>query len=277
MDLKRPPASQPSHFLRRGRHARVVRRSRGMGRKGRLALFGALFGLGVLAGTVYAGAHYLTHSKHFRVRRIEVARAPHAPQDELRRALERYRGRNLFRLDLSRLERDLEKCRWVKRAAVTRVLPDGLRCAVEERVPRGLALLRGRVVLVDGEGAILDAYDARTQGYSFPIFTGLDERNAGRSAAQIARGVALLDYLDAGHPGLAAEISEIGLARDDRLELRLNEGGPVVRLHPQDFGTNLERYLTMRRYLATNFGDGAYVDLRFKDRIAFKPALKRGT
>ena len=248
-----------------------------MSPKGRLALWGALFGIGVLGGTAYAGAHYLTHAPRFRVRRIEVASAPHAPRDELRSTLERYRGRNLFRLDLRHLERDLEKCRWVKRAAVKRVLPDGLHCSVVERVPRGLALLRGKVVLVDGEGAVIDAYDARTQGYSFPILTGLDEKDAGRCAVQIARGVALLDYLDAGHPGLAAEISEIGLLRDDRLELRLNEGGPVVRLHPQDFGTNLERYLTMRRYLATNFGGGAYVDLRFKDRIAFKPALKRGT
>jgi cell division septal protein FtsQ len=247
-----------------------------MSLKGRLILFGALFGVGVLAGTAYAGAHYLTHSPRFRVRRIEFARAAHVPQDELRRAVERHRGRNLFRLDLRRLERDLEACRWVKRAAVTRVLPDGLRCSVEERVPRGLALLKGRVVLVDGEGAVIDAYDARTRAYSFPIFTGLDEKDPGRAAAQIARGLALLDYLDAHHPRLPAEISGIDLGRDDRLELRLNEGGPAVRLHPQEFGTNLERYLTMRRYLATHFGDGAYVDLRFKDRIAFKPAIKRG-
>ena len=92
-----------------------------MSPKGRLALWGALFGIGVLGGTAYAGAHYLTHAPRFRVRRIEVASAPHAPRDELRSTLERYRGRNLFRLDLRHLERDLEKCRWVKRAAVKRV------------------------------------------------------------------------------------------------------------------------------------------------------------
>ena len=56
----------------------------------------------------------------------------------------------------------------------------------------------------------------------------------------------------------------------------MNEGGPVVRLHPEDFGVNLDRYLAMRDYLATHFGDGAYVDLRFRDRIAFRPLLAKG-
>jgi len=72
---------------------------------------------------------------------------------------------------------------------------------------------------------------------------------------------------------LAKNISEIDLSRDDRLELRLNQGGPSVRLNPSDFGANLDRYLTLRDYLATDFGDGAYVDLRFRDRIAFRPRV----
>jgi hypothetical protein len=46
-----------------------------------------------------------------------------------------------------------------------------------------------------------------------------------------------------------------------------------VRLNPNDFGANLDRYLTLRDYLATDFGDGAYVDLRFRDRIAFRPRV----
>src|SRR3989442_10571037 len=48
---------------------------------------------------------------------------------------------------------------------------------------------------------------------------------------------------------------------------RSNQGGPVVRLNPRDCGANLDRYLTLRNFLATDFGGGAYVDLRFKDRI----------
>ncbi len=263
-------------FLRRDQSEQVRRSRRRRTLRRRLAVVAGLFTFGVVAGAVYAGRQYLTHSPRFALRRIDLSETRHAPAADLRRTLDRYRGRNLFALDLARMERELVACRWVKRAAIKRVLPDGLFCAVEERVPRGLALLRSRVFLIDEEGVVIDAYGEKTREYSFPIFTGIDEKDEGRAARQAARGVALLDDLETNHPGLASEISEIDVARDDRIELHMNEGGPVVRLNPADFGTNLDRYLAMRDYLTTNFGDAAYVDLRFRDRIAFQPAVARG-
>ena len=56
----------------------------------------------------------------------------------------------------------------------------------------------------------------------------------------------------------------------------MNAGGPVVLLNPLDSGANLDRFLAMRDYLATNFGHAAYVDLRFRDRIAFQPLAAKG-
>jgi len=129
--------------------------------------------------------------------------------------------------------------------------------------------------LIDDEGVAIDAYGEPTKEFSFPIFTGLDERDAARLARQAGRGVALLADLESHHAGLASEISEIDLSRDDRIEVHMNDGGPIVRLHPQEFGTNLDRYLAMRDYLTTNFGDAVYVDLRFRDRIAFRPLVAR--
>ncbi|HEU4401034.1 MAG TPA: FtsQ-type POTRA domain-containing protein [Candidatus Polarisedimenticolia bacterium] len=275
MDLKRPNGTDQGRFLRRGRGAQVVRRRRARGLRRALLSLSALFACGVVAGTLYAARYYLTHTEHLALRRFEFTGTAHAPEGDLRRALGRYRGRNLFTLDLDRMARDLAACRWVKSAVVKRVLPDTLFCAIEERTPRGLALLRGRVWLIDAEGATIDPLDARTREYSFPILTGLDEHDAARAQAQLARGVSLLAYLDEARPGFSPEISEIDMARDDRLDLRLNDGGPIVRLNPRDFGSNLDRYLTMRGYLATHFGDGAYVDLRFRDRIAFQPTLAR--
>lgn len=234
-----------------------------------------LFACGLAGGTVYAGRYVLTHSPRFALRRVVLSPTRHAPQDALRRAASRSLGRNLFLIDLDRVARDLGACRWVRRAVVKRLLPDSLFCAIEERAPAGLALLHGTVWLVDAEGTPIDLYGETTREFSFPILTGLDERDAARGRSQAARGVALLAYLQAAHPDLTAEISEIDLSRDDRLDLRLNQGGPVVRLNPVDFGSNLDRYVTLRGYLATRFGDGAYVDLRFKDRIAFQPSVTR--
>ncbi|HEV8703235.1 MAG TPA: cell division protein FtsQ/DivIB [Candidatus Polarisedimenticolia bacterium] len=269
-EAARSAGAEPLRILRRGRGGQVLRRRRF--RSG-LLLAVPLCALAVLGGAAWGARRYVRHSPRFLLRRIDFSETRYASAGELRRVLQRHLGRNIFRLDPARLGRDLEERRWVKRAVVKRVLPDGLFCAIEERVPRGLAALRDRVWLVDGEGVPIDPYGGQTQDYSLPIFIGIDERNPDRMRRQMARGVALVEYLQASYPSLAKEVSEVDLTRDDRMDLRMNKGGAAVRLDPVDFGENLDRYLTLRDYLATDFGDGAYVDLRFKDRIVFRPLV----
>lgn len=256
-----------SEGLRRGRRKKTLRRA--------LMLMVGLWGVGLFAGIAYAGRHYLTHSPRFAFRQIDLPPTTHAPRKELLEVAGRFRGRNLFRLDVGRIAAELEQVRWVKTASVKRILPDRLHCTIEERTPRGLARIEDRIWLVDEEGIAIDLYGKETLEYSFPIFTGIDPRDEPRSRDQIRRGVALLNYLEQVEPGLPAQISEIDLKSDDRICLHMTTGGPEVRVHPTDFGSNLERYLTMRDYLSTHFGDGAYVDLRFRDSISFQTASSR--
>lgn len=264
----------PLPLLRRGQSGRLKksRRRKSMRRIVLLAL--GLWGIGMVAGAAFAGRHYLRHSARFDLHNIDIGPTVHAPRDELHRIVVRHAGSNLFRLDVGRIAAELEEIRWVRSAAVKRILPDRLHCAIEERTPRGLARLGDRVWLVDAEGPI-DLYGEETQVYSFPILTGVSEDDREQQQDQIRRGVALLEYLEQVDAGLPAQISEIDLARTDRIGLYMAAGGPEVRIHPTDFGSNLERYLTMREYLATHFGDGAYVDLRFRDSISFLPAISR--
>jgi cell division septal protein FtsQ len=261
--------AEPLRILRRHRSGALRKRRR----RGGLVLLASASAVVVLGGIACGALHYLTHSPRFRLRRIAFSETRYAPEADLRRSLSRYMGRNLFRLDPARLGGDLEARRWVKRAVVKRVVPDGVFCAIEERVPRGLALLRDRVWLVDEEGVAIDPQGAQSREYSYPILVGIDERSATRGQEQLKHGVALVGFLQETHPDLLRTISEIDLSHDDRMELRMNQGGPAVRLNPRDFGENLDRYLTLRDYLATDFGDGAYVDLRFRDRIAFRPLV----
>jgi len=276
MGVRRTEARHALRYLRRGQHEQVRRNRRKRTLRRRLQILSLLFAFGIIAGAVYVARDYLITSPRFRLHRVTYGATQHASVAEIDRALARYHGRNLFRLDLARMEREVAACRWVRRAVLKRVLPDRLFCAVQEREPAALALIGGRVWLVDAGGTAIDRYGEETRDFSSPILTGLDERHEERRRSQIARGVALLDEMKAAYPRLLAEISEIGLGTDDRIDLHMNEGGPVVRLHAERFDTNLDRYLTMRDYLRTHFGDGAYVDLRFRDRIAFQPLLRRG-
>jgi len=264
-----------SPFLRRSQDERL-RRSRRRRRTLRLLpAAGILVVLAVLAGAGLGARWYLWHSPRFNITRVALTPTDHASQGDLRRIAERSRGHNIFTQDLARLEADLEQVHWVKGATVKRVLPDRILCAIEEFEPRGLALLKGRVVLIDENGTPIDVYLGSATGWSMPIFTGLDEIRTSHERQQVARGFDLLRWMGASHPGLAEEISEIDLAHDDRIALTMNSGGPQVRLSPDDYGANLDRWLAMREWLATHFGDGAYVDLRFRDRIAFQPMQTR--
>jgi len=266
-----PEVRATSPFLRRSQDDRL-RRTRRL-RRARLVLPASL-ALGVViavAGLLFGARWYLLHSSRFNVAKVAVTRTDHASMAELKRIAERARGRNIFTFDLPRLQQDLEKVRWVKSAVVRRVLPDRLMCGIEERAPRGLALVHGRVSLIDEEGSPIDLYAGGGEFASLPIFTGLDDVRPARARDQVARGYDFLHWLEGTHPGLTAEISEIDLGRDDRIALTLNGGGPIVRVHPTDYGSNLDRWLEMRDWLQAHLGGGAYVDLRFHDRIAWQP------
>ena len=264
-----------SPFLRRSQDERLRRGRRRRRTLRLLPAAGVLAAIVALAGACWGVSRWLSHSPRFNVTRVAFTPTGHAVAADLKRAADRARGRNIFSLDLDTLATGIEKVRWVRSATVKRVLPDRLFCAIEEREAAGLALLRGRVQMIDTDGAAIDRYTAAEGPMSMPIFTGLDDRRAGHARDQVARGYDFLRWLDATHRGLAAEISEIDLGRDDRLVLTMNNGGPPVRVNPEDYGANLDEWLQMRDWLATHFGDGAYIDLRFKDRIAFQPAQAR--
>ena len=270
-----PDEAPVSPFLRRGQDDRLRRNRRRRRGPRLLPVLAFLLAAGGAAGLVYGTRWFLLHSPRFNVAAVAVSQTDHAPHADLERIANRVRGRNIFTLDLDRLEQDLAAVRWVERASVKRVLPDRLFCAVVEKKPRGLALMRGRVQLIDADGKPIDLYTGSGEFSTLPILTGLDEAHPQALKDQVARGFDFLRFLEDRHPGLAAEISEIDLGRADRIALTLNGGGPVVRLHPTAYDTNLDRYLEMRDWLSEHLGSGAYVDLRFRDRIAWQPAAAR--
>jgi POTRA domain-containing FtsQ-type protein/cell division protein FtsQ len=281
LDLMRPRSRGPlredaepqaaSPFLRQSQDERMRRTRRG--RRSRVVLPAALglFAVAALTGLVFGTRWFLLHSGRFNIAKTDVTRTEHASYAELKRLADRARGRNIFTLDLAKLQGDLEKVRWVKSAVVRRVLPDRLMVGVEERAPHGLALVKGRVSLIDEDGAAIDLYTGTKDFGTFPIFTGLDDIRAAHARDQVTRGFDFVHYLEGSHPGFLAEISEIDLSRDDRIGLTLNNGGPTVRVHPTDYASNLDRWLEMRDWLQAHLGGGAYVDLRFKDRIVWQP------
>lgn len=232
---------------------------------------------GVVALAAWGGHHYLTHSERFRVGRILWTGGEYAPEREIRKVTTHFVGKNIFGADLDALEAKLETQPWIKTARAKRRIPDALLIQIEERVPEVLVKVRDGVYLADGEGMLLDRFGPEYADYDFPILTGLDRAGRDTLKRKIQKGAAFVNFLYRTRPQFADQVSELDLEDDDDIDLRLNDGGPPLRSSPDSPGLNLDNYLAMRNYIASNYGDVSYVDLRWKDRITILPAEERST
>jgi cell division protein FtsQ len=273
-----PPVvpSTDERFLRRTRNEQVRRRRRARSYL-RAATWGGLH-LAVALVVVLAawgGHHYLTHSPQFRVARVLVAGGGYAPEAEINKVTAPCLGQNIFAADLDALQTKLESQPWIKSAHAKRRIPDTLLIQIEERAPEVLVRVKEGIYLADGEGVLLDRYGPEFADYDFPILTGLDRAGRETMKRRIQVGAAFVNFLYRTRPQLADQVSEVGMESDEALEVRLNDGGPPLRVSPDSFGLNLENYLAMRNYIASNYGEVRYVDLRWKDRISILPAEGR--
>ncbi len=262
--------------LRRNEQVRKRRRARSFVRAAAWASV-HLSVAAVVALAAWGGHHYLTHSPRFRVGRILWTGGDYAPEQEIQKVTARFVGKNIFSADLDALEAGLEEQPWIRTAHAKRRIPDALLIQIEERVPEVLVKVRDRVYLADGEGALLDRFGPEYADYDFPILTGLDRAGRDTLKRKIQKGAAFVDYLYRHRPQFADQVSELDLADDDTIGIRLNDGGPPLRSNPDSPGLNLDNYLAMRNYIASNYGDVRYVDLRWKDRITILPAEERST
>jgi cell division septal protein FtsQ len=275
--MSRPPIPPvENRFLRRTRNEQVrkSRRARSLLRSATwIGLHLAVLGLVALAA--WSGHRYLTHSERFTVRRVLVQGSGYAPERQIRTVTDRYLGRNIFTADLESLQLGLEAAPWIRAVHAKRRIPDALLIQIEERVPEVLVRIRDGIFLADGEGFLLDRFGPEYADYDFPILTGLDHAGRESLKRKIQLGAAFVNHLYRTRPRLADSVSEIDVGDETAFQVRLNDGSAPIRVSPDGCELNLDNYLTMRNYIASNYGDVRYVDLRWKDRISIMPAAGR--
>jgi len=264
--------ARPDRDYLRGRLNRSVRRARFRKLAFRWSLVLSAHVV-LAAGLGWSGARMiraLETSPRFGLQRIQVVGARMSPRDEIARDLESLRGQNVLSLDLRAVAARVEAHRWVLRASVKRLLPRGLRIELTERTPMALARVDGSVRVVDETGAEIGLADPGA-GLDLPVLKGLDRLQGEPLRRALARGADVLRRLRRAQPEWAGEISEIRLARADRIEIVTSGAGPRVWLDPEEVERNLGAYLALRAELDSRVTAVDYVDLRWKDRISVKP------
>lgn len=232
--------------------------------------------LGLLAViTLVVGYRVAASASLFQVRTIDVTGASRSSAEEItgltRRAIMRT---GVWRADLTALSNELSRLPGVRRAVVSRVLPDGLRVRVTERVP--VAVVRtaaGHFVWVDDDGVALGEMKPDDHMPAFFIRgwneDGTDEARA-ENIERVKKYQEALREWDAA--GLSERVSEITLidVRDVRAQLAGGDSQIEVRLGGQELGGRLKIGLeALDMYKQTARGSSiTYIDVQ-KDRVVF--------
>lgn len=128
------------------------------------------------------GYRTVTASDFFDVKTIDVRGTSRTSKDDVEKIVRSQTEKSgVWNADLNEIKTNVEKLTFVKSAVVSRVLPDGLRVSVSERVPRVVAHLNAGDFWIDDEASILCAVGKTDERPPF-VLRGWDESKTERAA-----------------------------------------------------------------------------------------------
>lgn len=219
--------------------------------------------------TLVVGYRAAASASLFQMHGIDVTGTSRTSAEEIEGLTRRAVARTgVWRADLSAISSELERLPGVRRAVVSRVLPDRIRVRITERVP--LAVVRtsaGHFFWVDEEGVALSEVKAAD---SIPSFFIRGWNEDGTEGARNDNQERVQKYLEIARDwnamGLSERVSEVTLIdlKDVRAQLAGSDSQIEVRLGGQDLGPRLKLALnTLDEYKQTPRGSSiTYLELQ---------------
>jgi cell division septal protein FtsQ len=200
---------------------------------------------GVMLFTAYRAA---ASASFFQMRNVDINGTSRASAEEIQALVRREAGKTgVWEADLAALSGRIQRVPWVRTAVVSRVLPDGIRVRITERLP--LAVVRmssGHFYWVDEDAVLLDEMSPTDQQPAF-FLRGWSED--GSEAASRENRERVQGYRELvrqwNAAGLSERVSEVNLIdmHDVRAQLAGDDSQIEVRLGSQDLGKRLKQAL----------------------------------
>jgi hypothetical protein len=219
--------------------------------------------------TLIVGYRVAASAALFQVRSIDVTGTDRTSAEEIEGLTRRAVARpGVWRADLAAISTELGRLPGVRRAIVSRVLPDRLRVRVTERVPVAVVHTSdGHFLWVDEEGVALGEMKPADRVPSFFIRgwseEGTDEARK-ENAERVQKYLEITRAWDA--MGLSERVSEVDLidVRGVRAQLAGKDSQIEVRLGGQELGPRLKQGLdVLDEYRQTPRGSSIiYLDLQ---------------
>lgn len=193
------------------------------------------------------GYRTVTASAFFDAKVIDIRGVDRAPREEMEKIVRSQTERNsVLNADLEAIRRDIEKLPYVKSAAVSRVLPNGIQVRVDERIPKAIVRLSAGDFWVDGEAAILSAVGKNERRFDF-VLRGWDESKTERAIKDNQERVRLYQKMQSEWQdlGIAGRVIVVNISdlQDPQAIVQDSGANVAIYLGKQDFGKRLQKAL----------------------------------
>ncbi len=231
-------------------------------------------GILAAAALVWVSSRFLDTDPRFRLRSVELRAGRYVTRTDVEDVFAPDRDHGLYDIPLSERQRAVEQIPWVRSATVTRILPDQIWVAIQERVPIAFLWTRRGIRLVDAAGVVLESPPSAT--FSLPVVRGVSEReSAEQRRAKMHRFAALTDALAHRSGALAEEISEIDLADPEDVLLVVAGSFGAVRLHlgSENFSERYAVFSSQIEQWHRQFGPIDSIDLRYEGQVVIQAGI----
>jgi cell division protein FtsQ len=246
-----------------------------------LPTFAAAFAILVLVIVVQRAEAFLATDRRFLLAATEpgstgspgltVKGANLASAAELHRVFRADEGRSVFTTPLGQRAVQLTKVQWVKAARVSRVWPNRLEVAIDERRPVAFVHFdparRGQAVrprLIDADGELLPVVEHRK--FNLPVLTGIREDQTREERVRLVRIMTRLcnELGDAG-----TRISEIDVSNPDNVRIVYPTPHRAVRLilGDRNWRERLDKFFRHYPEIRQNLPRAIELDLRLDSHI----------
>ena len=210
-----------------------------------LPLFLSFCILVCLVAIGFLGYQTVTASDFFNVARIDVRGTERSSSEDIRRIVEMQTEKSgVWNADLPGLKEKLEKVQFVKAAAVSRVLPDGIRIQIFERVPQAIVRTSEGNMLIDADGSVIAPAKEKEASLPF-MMTGWNEQKSEAAGKENVERVKMYQKMlsewkefNLSSRVLAVDLSDI---REPRAVIEDSGTHVSIALGREKFGEYLKR------------------------------------
>lgn len=236
---------KPSTVRRNSAGSRSSRTGTSRFRSFALPLFLSFCILVCLGALGFLGYQTVTASDFFHVAKIDVRGTDRSSLGDVRRVVEIQTEKSgVWNADLPGIKEKVERLQWVRSAAVSRVLPNGIRVQVFERVPQALVKTNDGTVLVDAEGFVIAPARQREPEFPF-LLTGWNNTKSELAGKENLERVRIYQKMlaDWKEFNLASRVFAVNLEDVREPRALIEDSGNVVSiaLGRDKFGEYLKR------------------------------------